>query len=185
MGHVAVSNLAYAHPGGDTLFYDVSFRLPAGKHAGLIGTNGVGKSTLMRIAAGELEAQEGDVGLGGLALYMPQDVGTGEGTVRELLLSVAPFRVRDAGLAMLTAERELEAGDADAGVRLGEAIGRWSDLGGYELEGQWDAACRRIVRTGLDEVGDRPSVTLSGGERKRLMLDLLFASEASVLLLDE
>src|SRR4051795_8079558 len=77
MGHVAVSNLAYAHPGGDTLFYDVSFRLPAGRHAGLIGTNGVGKSTLMRIAARELEAQEGDVALGGPALYMPPDVGTG------------------------------------------------------------------------------------------------------------
>src|SRR3954468_11465008 len=107
MGHVAVSNLAYAHPGGDTLFYDVSFRLPAGKHAGLIGTNGVGKSTLMRVVAGELVEEEGDVALGGLALYMAQDVGAGEGTVRELLLAVAPARVRAAGLAMLAAEREL------------------------------------------------------------------------------
>src|SRR3954452_5963694 len=98
MGHVAVSNLAYAHPGGDTLFYDVSFRVPGGRHAGLIGANGVGKSTLMRIAAGELEAQEGDGAIGGLALYMPQDVGTADGTVRELLLSVAPVRVRAAGL---------------------------------------------------------------------------------------
>src|SRR3954468_1181767 len=120
MGHVAVSNLAYAHPGGDTLFYDVSFRLPAGRHAGLIGTNGVGKSTLLRIAAGELEAQDGDVAIGGRALYMPQDVGVGAGTVRELLLSVAPRRVREAGLAMLRAERELAGGDMDAGVRLGE-----------------------------------------------------------------
>src|SRR3954462_9724027 len=131
MGHVAVSHLAYAHPGGDTLFYDVSFRLAAGKHAGLIGTNGVGKSTLMRIVAGELDEDEGDVNLGGRALYMAQDVGTGAGSVRELLLSVAPARVRAAGMAMLAAERELAAGDMDAGVRLGEAIGSWSDLGGY------------------------------------------------------
>jgi ATPase subunit of ABC transporter with duplicated ATPase domains len=70
-------------------------------------------------------------------------------------------------------------------VRLGEAIGTWSDLGGYELEGRWDAACRRIVRAGLGEVGDRPAVTLSGGERKRLVLDVLFTSDASILLLDE
>ena len=35
----------------------------------------------------------------------------------------------------------------------------------------WDAACRRIVRSGLDEVGDRAATTLSGGERKRLVLD--------------
>src|SRR3954452_16683883 len=127
MAHVAVSNLAYAHPGGDTLFFDVSFRLPAGRHAGLIGTNGVGKSTLMRIAAGELQAEDGDVALGGRALYMAQDVGRGAGTAGELLVSVAPVRVRDAGIAMLRAERELAEGDMDAGVRLGEAIGRWSD----------------------------------------------------------
>jgi ATPase subunit of ABC transporter with duplicated ATPase domains len=183
---IAVSNLAYAHPGGDTLFYDVSFRLPAGKHAGLVGVNGVGKSTLLRIMAGELAAGEGDVSLTGRALYMAQDVGAGGGTVRELLLQAAPARVRDAGLRVLAAERALAEGDMEAGVALGEAIGQWSDLGGYELEGQWDAACRRIVGAPLSDVGDREAATeLSGGERKRLVLDLLFASEASILLLDE
>ncbi len=180
MSHVAVSNLAYAHPGGDLLFSGVSFRLSGGKHAGLIGTNGVGKTTLMRVLAGEFEATEGDVAYGGRALYMAQNVGAdGAGTIRELLLSVAPARVRDAGMALLQAEA---AGD---GMAIGEAIGTWSDLGGYELEGQWDAACRRIVRAGLDEVGDRPSDQVSGGERKRLVLDLLLRSDAQVLLLDE
>ncbi|MEA2387021.1 MAG: hypothetical protein QOJ22_1195 [Thermoleophilaceae bacterium] len=174
-----MSNLAYAHPGGDVLFSGVSFRLDGGRHAGLIGANGVGKTTLLRILAGELEPFEGDVAYGGRALYMAQDVGLGGGTVRELLLSVAPVRVRDAGRALLAAER---SGD---GVALGEAIGTWSDLGGYELEGQWDAACRRIVRAGLDEVADRATTEVSGGERKRLVLDLLFASDAQVLLLDE
>ena len=185
MSHVAVSNLAYAHPGGDLLFDGVSFRLAAGRHAGLIGTNGVGKSTLLRILAGELQAADGHVAHGGRVAYMPQDVETGDGTVRELLLSVAPERVREVGWAMLSAERELAAGDGDAGVRLGEAIGTWSELGGYELEGRWDSACRRITRAGLDGVGDRPAATLSGGERKRLVLELLFASDAQVLLLDE
>ena len=50
---------------------------------------------------------------------------------------------------------------------------------------QWDAACRRIVRAPFDELADRPAVTLSGGERKQLVLDVLFASDADVLLLDE
>ncbi|MEA2168576.1 MAG: hypothetical protein QOF76_1876 [Solirubrobacteraceae bacterium] len=189
--NVAVSNLAYAHPGGERLFSDVSFRLSAAQHAALIGTNGVGKSTLMRVLAGELEAADGDVAFGGRALYMPQDAGADAASVRELLLSVAPARVRDAGLALMRAERELAGGDSSslrsqaAGVRLGEAIGAWSDLGGYELEGQWDAACRRIVRAGLDDVGDRAATAVSGGERKRLVLDLLFASDAQVLFLDE
>jgi ATPase subunit of ABC transporter with duplicated ATPase domains len=182
---ISVSNLAYAHPGGDLLFDGVSFRLAPGRHAGLIGTNGVGKSTLMRILVGELEALEGTVGRAGPAAYMPQEIDAGCGTVRELLLSVAPDRVREVGLAMVRAERELEAGDDAAGVRLGEAIGSWSDLGGYELEGRWDAACRRSLGAGLAAVGDRPADTLSGGERKRVVLDLLFSSEAQVLLLDE
>ena len=180
MAHLAVSNLAYAHPGGELLFSGVSFRLPAGRHAGLIGTNGIGKSTLMRILADELAPAEGDVNHGGRVAYMAQDVGAGgDGTVRELLLAVAPARVRDAGRALLAAER---AGD---GMAIGEAVGTWSDLGGYELEGQWDAACRRIVRAGLDEVGDRAATQVSGGERKRLVLDLLLRSDAQTLLLDE
>ena len=185
MSHIAVSGLAYAHPGGELLFSGVSFRLGAGRHAGLVGVNGVGKSTLMRILAGELAATDGDVAHGGRALYMPQDVGLGGGTVRELLLSVAPPQLVAAGTAMLDAERRLATGDDSAGIALGEAIGAWSDLGGYELEGQWDAACRRTVRAGLAEVGDRAATEVSGGERKRLVLELLFASDAQVLLLDE
>ena len=91
MSHIAVSGLAYAHPGGELLFSDVSFRLSPGRHAGLIGANGVGKSTLLRILAGELNADDGDAATGGLVGYMPQDVGLGDGdrTVRELLLSLA------------------------------------------------------------------------------------------------
>ncbi len=185
MSHLHVSDLAYAHPGGETLFFDVSFKLPPGRHAGLIGANGVGKSTLMQVVAGVLEPDQGDVATGGDLRYMAQDVGLGGGTVRELLLAGAPVRLRAAGAAMLAAERELAAGDERAGVRLGEAIGEWSVLGGYELEGQWDASCRRIVRAGLDEIGDREATALSGGERKRLVLDALFASEAPILLLDE
>ena len=189
MSHVVVSNLAYAHPGGDLLFSEVSFRITPGQHVGLVGANGVGKSTLFRVLAGLLPADDGDVDVGPFA-YMAQDVGAGAAngrTVRELLLEPAPARLRAAGERMLTADRQLAAGadPAGAGMRLGEAIGEWSELGGYELEGRWDAACRRIVRAGLDEVGPRLTTELSGGERKRLVLEVLFSGEAPVLLLDE
>ncbi len=187
MGHVAVSNLAYAHPGGDLLFSEVTFRLAAGSHVGLVGANGVGKTTLLKILAGELSADDGEVGIGGRVAYMPQDIGAHDDgrTVRELLLALAPAAVRRAGEAVLEYERRLVAGDDEAGIQLGSAIADWSGLGGYELEGQWDAACRRIVRTGFDELAERPAVSLSGGERKRLVLEVLFASDADVLLLDE
>ena len=101
MAHVSVNDLAYAHPGGELLFSGVSFRVAPGKHAGLVGANGVGKTTLLRILAGELTADTGEAALGGRALYMPQDVGTGVGRVRELLLSAAPERVRAAGILPL------------------------------------------------------------------------------------
>ncbi|MGZ6693292.1 MAG: ABC-F family ATP-binding cassette domain-containing protein [Solirubrobacteraceae bacterium] len=182
-----MSRLAYAHPGGELLFCDVSFRVSEGRHVGLVGANGVGKSTLLRVLAGALSAEEGDVSVGGIVGYMAQDIGVAdEGrTVRELLLSLAPLAVRLAGERMLRHEAQLGAGDADAGIKLGSAIADWSALGGYELEGQWDAACRRIVRVGFEQLADRPAVTLSGGERKQLVLDVLFRSDADLLLLDE
>ncbi len=187
MSHIVVSRLAYAHPGGELLFSDVSFRISPGESVGLVGSNGVGKSTLLRVLAGVLTPDEGEASVGGIVAYMPQDVGAADDsrTVRELLLSLAPLAVRNAGERVLHAEAELAAGDQTAGMELGTAIADWSTLGGYELEGQWDASCRRIVRASFDELADRPATTLSGGERKRLVLDVLFASDADVLLLDE
>ena len=187
MAHVSCASLAYAHPGGDLLFSDVSFRVSPGDHVGLVGANGVGKSTLFRVLAGELTADEGTTAIGGRFAHMPQAVGIGDDdrTVRELLTSLAPAALRAAGERMLRAERALANGDEAAGMDLGAAIGDWSDLGGYELEGQWDAACRRIVRSSFADLAERAAATLSGGERKRLVLDVLFASDADVLLLDE
>jgi ATPase subunit of ABC transporter with duplicated ATPase domains len=126
VSHVAVSGLAYAHPGGDLLFEGVSFRLSPGDKAGLVGVNGVGKTTLLRILAGELRAQEGEAACGGRVAYMAQDVGvSGDQTVRELLLAVAEPRLRSVGEQLVAAERALSAGDADAGMAFGAAIGEW------------------------------------------------------------
>src|SRR3954469_7548067 len=99
MSHIAASNLAYAHPGGDLLFSDVSFTIAPGEHVGLVGANGVGKSTLLRILAGELPSEDGEASPGGRAAFMAQDVGVGgeRRTVRELLTALAPHALRAAG----------------------------------------------------------------------------------------
>jgi len=173
------------------LFTDVSFSLSPGTHAGLIGINGVGKSTLMRVLAGELEAADGDANLGGQVRYMAQDVGVGADTttVREMLIDCSPEPLRSIGRKLLAAEAGAESaagsGDTDAAMKLAEVIGEWSDCGGYLAEAAWDATLSRVVRSNLSEAGERLTTQLSGGERKQIVLDLLFNSDADVLLLDE
>jgi ATPase subunit of ABC transporter with duplicated ATPase domains len=183
---IVVSDLSFAHPGDDDLFFDVSFRVGPGEHVGVVGENGAGKTTLLRVLAGELPAGTGEVRLGGELAYLPQDIGFNTTrTVREMLLGFAPPRLRDVGLRMAALEARLASGDDAAGVELGQAIADWTDLDGWSLEGRWDASCRRVLDLGLQDVLSRPLTTLSGGELKRLALDVVLASEASVLLIDE
>src|SRR6266498_2083230 len=95
VGSLQVSRIAWARPGGDRLFDDVSFRVGDGEHVALVGANGVGKSTLIRLISGELQGAlygvKGTVAVDGRLAVMPQLVGSiRDGTtVRDLLISFA------------------------------------------------------------------------------------------------
>ena len=186
MSGIVVSELEYGPPGGDQLFFDVSFRVAPGEHAAIVGANGVGKSTILRILAGQLEADGGEFSINGSMLYMTQDVGMSQpgDTLREMLIEVAPPALRQAGRELVRAEQAMNNGDDD-GMAYATALSNWGDLGGYELESQWQAAAQRSVKSQVDDVFTRLVSELSGGERKRLVLDLLLNSGADVLLLDE
>jgi len=183
---IVVSELEYAPPGADSLFFDVGFGVAPGEHAAIVGANGVGKSTILRILSGQLQADEGEFALGGTVLTMTQDVGMSRptDTLRDMLIEVAPPALRDAGRAMVAAERAMYDG-SDDGMLYAETLTHWGDLGGYELETQWAAAARRSVKTPVEDFHTRLVSELSGGERKRLVLDLLLNSNADILLLDE
>ena len=186
MSSIVVSDLAYAPPGVDQIFFDVNFGVSAGEHAAIVGANGAGKSTILKILSGVYEADEGEFTVGGNMLSMTQDVGMSrpEDSLRDMLVEVAPKVLRDAGRALIAAEAALADG-TDDGMGYAEALGVWGDLGGYELEAQWAAAAQRSVKTPVDDFARRKVSELSGGERKRLVLDLLLTSGADVLLLDE
>ena len=186
MSSIVVSDLAYAPPGADQIFFDVNFGVSAGEHAAIVGANGAGKSTILKILSGVYEADEGEFTVGGNMLSMTQDVGMSrpEDSLRDMLVEVAPKVLRDAGRALIAAEVALADG-TDDGMGYAEALGVWGDLGGYELEAQWAAAAQRSVKTPVDDFARRKVSELSGGERKRLVLDLLLTSGADVLLLDE
>lgn len=186
MSFIKFSDLAFSHPGGAQLFEDASIQLTPGDHAALIGDNGVGKSTLLSIIAGRLAPDSGDVKLGGDAGFMAQDVGFAPtGTIRSMLLEIAPPALRRVGEDLDYAETRLESGDTEAGLRIGELLGAWQDLGGYQLEASWDVVTRRVLGVGVDEISSRDAKALSGGERKRLLLECLLDGEAPILLLDE
>jgi ATPase subunit of ABC transporter with duplicated ATPase domains len=183
---ISVSELEYAPPGRDSLFFDVSFGVSPGEHAALVGPNGVGKSTILRLMTGEIDPDEGEMSLKGSVLSMTQDVGMSrpEDTLREMLIEVAPYELRKAGRTLVSAEKAMIAGEDD-GMKFAEALTVWGDLGGYELETKWQASAERSVKTPVADVSTRLVRELSGGERKRLVLDLLLTSGADILLLDE
>lgn len=186
MSSIVVSELEYAPPGADQLFFDVSFGIAPGEHAALVGANGVGKSTILRILSGVIDADGGEFTVNGSMLTMTQDVGMSRptDTLREMLIEVAPPQLRVAGRALVAAEKALADG-SDDGMGYATALSDWGDLGGYELETKWQAAAQRSVKSAIDDFSRRLVSELSGGERKRLVLDLLLTSGSDVLLLDE
>ncbi|MCC7371948.1 MAG: ABC-F family ATP-binding cassette domain-containing protein [Chloroflexi bacterium] len=185
---IVVQDLDYEHPGGGLLFSGVSFRIGDREHASLVGVNGVGKSTLLRLLARELQPSNGAIQIDGRLQYMPQQVhrGDADATVRELLAYVSPEPLRTHALELIDAERALmsDASD-DAGVRYADAIAHWGEAGGYTLEGLWDRCTASVLGQTLDQAADRPVRQLSGGEQKRLALEMLLTSDCENLLLDE
>lgn len=183
MGHVEVKDLAYVLPDGRPLLSGVSFRVGRGVKAALVGPNGEGKTTLLRLVAGELSPVEGKVtssgGLGLMHQFVP-----GERTIRELLLSVAPPAIRSADAALVRAEAGLGA-DEGSQLRYAQAISDFTDAGGYDLEVVWDACTTVALGLPYESVRDRRAAALSGGEQKRLMLEALLRGPDEVLLLDE
>jgi ATPase subunit of ABC transporter with duplicated ATPase domains len=184
VGSIAVSKLAWKLPGGDELFRDVGFRVGNGDRVALVGANGVGKSTLLKLITGDLDASEGTISVDGELGVMHQLVGTADHpatNVRELLVSIAPRRLRDAAQRMEAAERRL----ADDPMAYADALAAWGDAGGYDLEVTWDECVTRAVGESFDNVATRPLRTFSGGEQKRLALEALLRSEFDILVLDE
>ncbi|HSB88167.1 MAG TPA: ATP-binding cassette domain-containing protein [Ilumatobacteraceae bacterium] len=181
MGSIQVSHVGWRRPGGAELLRDVSFTVGNGERVALVGANGVGKSTLIRLIAGETTATTGTISIDGRVGIMRQLVGGSDQTVRDLMVSLAPQRLQEAAARLARAE----ATSATDPMRYAAALAEWGDAGGYEAEVFWDACCTKAVGEPFAEVERRPLRTFSGGEQKRLALEALLRSDYDVLLLDE
>ncbi|MGO3327627.1 ABC-F family ATP-binding cassette domain-containing protein [Gordonia sp. (in: high G+C Gram-positive bacteria)] len=170
-------------------------RIQPGDRIGLVGRNGAGKTTSLRILAGETQPYAGEVRASGPIGYLPQDPKEGDLDVlaKDRVLSA---RGLDEILASMAKQQTLMEEAADDAVR-DKAISRYahleerfSNLGGYVAESDAARICNSL---GLpDRVLEQPLRTLSGGQRRRIELAriLFAASDGSgksdtTLLLDE
>ncbi|MFK4037783.1 ATP-binding cassette domain-containing protein [Nonomuraea wenchangensis] len=184
MGHIEVRDLTYLLPDGRPLLLEASFKVGDGAKAALVGPNGGGKTTLLRLIAGELLPAGGRVASSGGIGVMRQFLGAG--TVHDLLLGVAPWRVRQAAADVRSAAAALARRDAEpAQLAYAQALADYADAGGYALEVVWDVCADAALGLPYERVAGRALGTLSGGEQKRLMLEALLRGPDEVLLLDE
>jgi ATPase subunit of ABC transporter with duplicated ATPase domains len=179
------SDLTKAHDGA-ALFDGLSFVLGDGERAGLVGPNGVGKSTLLRLLAGVDRPDRGAVatGAGERVGWLPQEAPDARTTLGELL---------GGGLGELWTVRgelhellaRLAHGDTSAATleRYGQAQERFEALGGWAMEASLDEARRALGIEHLD--ADTPLARLSGGEQARALLAGTLLAAPTVLLLDE
>jgi ATPase subunit of ABC transporter with duplicated ATPase domains len=163
---VTCSALSFQWPDGTTVFDGLSVTIGRGR-TGLVGANGTGKSTLLRLLAGLLRPSEGSVTVGGSLAYLPQNI-TLDTTLRvDQALGIAERR---------TALRAIEAGDG--GEEHFETIGD-----------DWDVEERALATLGSLGLGDveldRTVGQMSGGETVLLRLAALLLERPDVLLLDE
>src|ERR1700712_5938631 len=96
MGSISVSHVGWRRPGGAELLRDVGFSVGNGARAALVGANGGGKSTLLKLIAGDLTPTAGSMAVDGRLGVMRQLVGGSDDSVRDLLLSLATPRLPSA-----------------------------------------------------------------------------------------
>jgi ATPase subunit of ABC transporter with duplicated ATPase domains len=171
--------------GAGPVLADVSFTVAPGHRIGVVGPNGTGKSTLLRILAGLVVPEHGSVELAPRSAtvgLLPQEPDRSPGE------SVAAFVARRTGVGPATVELDaataaMAAGETGADDRYSAALDRWLALGGPDLDARLGAT---LAELGLDgALAAQETATLSGGQAARVSLAATLLSRFDVFLLDE
>ena len=160
------------------IFEGLAFTVHAGQKVGVVGGNGVGKTTLFELIQGRLHPENGDLvrPRSWRVEHMAQDVAPSERPALEFVL--------DGHRALRRVEAELAAADPDGEPeRVADLHMRFDDLGGYQASAQAGAILHGLG-FGPDEF-NKPHGAFSGGWRIRLNLARTLMAPADLLLLDE
>jgi ATPase subunit of ABC transporter with duplicated ATPase domains len=188
MGYIDVASVGFTLPDGRVLLEEASFRVGEGVKAALVGANGAGKTTLLAMIAGDLRPHRGSISRAGGLAVMHQFIGSVRDTttVQDLLAQLSSHNVRSAWTTLQAAEIQMMEGDDErTQMSYAYALADWGDAGGYEAEVLWDTVTVAALGTTYERCKYRELATLSGGEQKRLALELLIRGREEVLLLDE
>ena len=152
--------------GGRRILSGIDFEVSPGEVVGLVGRNGVGKTTLLRLANGALTPSAGRVLLGDepVAALSRRRIAQGIALVPQDLHVPFPFRVGEL-------------------VLMGRAPHQ--PLVGLESEHDVELALAALERVGIGHLADRAITTLSGGERQLVLFARALVQDPGVLLLDE
>ena len=176
MALLAVRNLSLKF-GGPSLFDDVTFQVEAGERVCLIGRNGAGKSSLLKIITGTLEPDAGEVAIarGSHAAFLSQEVPDAiAGTVRDVVLS----GLGEAGEKIRAYETHDTENYSEAEL---DAIFHWlENNSAWGLSSEVDAMISKI-----GAVPDLPFSSLSAGMKRRVLLARELVSKPDILVLDE
>ena len=180
---IAASNITLSY-GKRVLFKDVNIKFTPGNCYGLIGANGAGKSTFLKILAGELDADKGEVIVGPrerIAVLRQDQFAFDDETVFNTVI-MGHKRLYDVMTEREAIYSKAEFTEED-GVRSAELEGDFAEMNGYEVESE-----AAVLLNGLgipEELRTKQMKELEPGDKVRVLLAQALFGNPDVLLLDE